>query len=484
MADKVKTRFAPSPTGYLHVGGARTALFSWLYARHCGGTFLLRIEDTDRARHVEGADLRIVEDLRWLGIDWDEGFGVGGDNGPYVQSQRLDIYAAQVQRLIAAGKAYYAFETEQELEAHRAAAAAAKGAFHYPRPDNPCTDPDYAAAQRKAGKSVVVRFANPGRDVTIQDVVFGATTVPAGEQDDFVIFKDDGYPTYHLANTVDDGLMGVTFIMRGQEFLAQSWRQTLLREALGFAEPQYAHLPLIMDMAGQKLSKRDGAVAVDAFRAEGYLSEALINFLVLLGWSAGGDREKFTLPELIAEFTPERLSKTNGKFNRQKLMAFNTEAIAAATPARLLAGFQDYLRMNPTAIPVGDEKLLARLIAASAGFRTFADIVGKCGALYEGDDEYAFDPKSVEKVLVKGDGYSVLAKLRPLLAEAEWTEAALTAVVDGFATAQGLGLGKVAQPIRVAVTGKSVSPAIHETLLLLGKDKTLARIDRCLSQRS
>ncbi len=482
MPSTVKTRFAPSPTGHLHVGGVRTALYSFLAARRNGGTFLLRIEDTDRERHVASAPDQIVEDLRWLGLEWDEGFAKGGANGPYVQSERLEVYRTYIDKLLAEGKAYYAFDTSAELDAMREQAIVQKRSFHYPRPASPVTDKAAAENARAVGKPVVVRFMIPGHDVTIYDHVFGNTTIAAGEQDDFIILKDDGFPTYHLANVIDDGLMGVTLVMRGQEFLGQSWRQSLLREAMGFAEVEYAHLPLIMDMAGQKLSKRDGAVAVDAFRSEGYLPEVLLNFLALLGWSPGGDREKFTLAELIQEFSVERLSKTNAKFDRQKLLAFNTEAMASASEDRLLAGLKDYLAINATAIPTNDDALLRRIIRANHGLRTFADIPHKCGVLFVGDNDYAYDAKSVEKVLVKG-GFDVLAELRPMLAACEWSEPALTAVIDGYCQAKTLGMGKVAQPIRVAVTGSTISPAIYDTLLILGKAKTLARIDRCLKQR-
>ena len=388
MTQPLKTRFAPSPTGHLHVGGARTALFNYLYARRNGGCFLLRIEDTDRARHVEDAVPMIVADLRWLGIEWDEGIEVGGPAGDYRQSLRLDIYRAHVEQLLKAGKAYYAFETEEELEATRTAAEAAKQTYRYRRPSPLPTaaDADRARAQ---GRSVVVRFLCPQRDVTIHDDAFGEVTMPAGEMDDFVLLKADGYPTYHAANVIDDALMGITYIMRGQEFLGQTWRHVLLREAWGFAEPGYCHLPLIMDMKGRKLSKRDGDVDVFSFRRGGYLPEALVNFIALLGWWPPGDRERLSLTEMIELFGHDRIGKSNAKFDRDKLLAFNTAAMAAATPDRLLAAFKDYLAANdPCPFPTGDDALLGRILAASAGMRTFADVTTKCGVLFTADDAY------------------------------------------------------------------------------------------------
>jgi len=370
MAEHVKTRFAPSPTGHLHVGGARTALFNWLYARGRGGSFLLRIEDTDRARHVETAVEKIVEDLRWLGIDWDEGYGVGGPNEPYEQSRRLEIYRPYVDRLLRSGQAYYAFDTPEELDQERQRAAAEKRWARYSRPASTPTDPAEAEAARAAGRPVVVRFKTPGHEVTVHDQVFGEVRIAPAEQEDFIILKDDGFPTFHLANVVDDGLMGVTVVMRGQEFLGQTWRQKLLREALGFPEPAYAHLPLILEMSGRKLSKRSGDADLHAFRAAGYLPEALMNFIALLGWSPGGGRERLTREELISSFSPERIGKANAKFDRKKLLAFNTEAAAAASEHRLVAGLKDYLSLNDTPIPAADEAVLSRLVRATTPLST------------------------------------------------------------------------------------------------------------------
>ncbi|MBI5722799.1 MAG: glutamate--tRNA ligase [Planctomycetes bacterium] len=478
----VKTRFAPSPTGSLHVGGARTALFNYALARKTGGKFMLRIEDTDRQRHQEDAVGKIVEDLRWLGLEWDEGIEVGGPAGPYRQSERLEIYRQYAEKLLAAGKAYYAFESAEELDAMRKQAEDRKENFRYRRPD-PLPTPADAQKAREAGRPVVVRLKIAGQDITIRDDAFGEVTVPAGEQDDFIILKDDGYPTYHLANVVDDALMGITYIMRGQEFLGQTWRHVLLRKALDFPEPGYCHLPLIMDMQGKKLSKRDGDVEVDSFRRHGYLPEAMVNFIALLGWGPGGDIEKFSLKELVELFSVERIGKTNAKFDRNKLLAFNTDAAAAAGPDRLLAGFKDFLSHNDTPIPRDNDDLLRKLIETNKGYRTFQDIVSKSGVLFGLDDAFEYDPKAVEKVMKKGDnaGFKALAEIRPVLAGmTDWTGPAIDKAIEDFCSQKGLNMGKVAQPIRLAVTGGTISPAIHDTLVFLGRDKTLARIDRCL----
>ncbi len=484
--EKLKTRFAPSPTGHLHIGGARTALFNFLLARQTGGTFLVRIEDTDRARHDESAVAKIVEDLRWLGLAWDEGIEVGGPNGPYRQSERLELYESHVQRLVDEGKAYYAFETAEELAAKRALAAAEKRGFRYERP---ATFPsaDAAARARASGRPVVVRFCAPAGDVTIHDEAFGDVTVPAGEMEDFIIRKGDGYPTFYLANVVDDAAMGVNLVCRGQEFLGQTWRQSVLRRALGLPEPKFCHLPLIMDMRGRKLSKRDGDVDVQSFRKAGYLPEALVNLIALLGWRPAGDIERMTLAEMIDSFSFDRIGKANAKFDRDKLLAFNTDAAAGADPDRLLAGFRDYLSLNDTAIPVGDDGLLRRLLEITRGFRTFADIPAKCGVLFGPDDAFDYDAKVVRKVLEKNDGagYAVLTDLRDKLGAFDFAAGAegIEKFLADYCQTADLGLGKVAQPLRVAVTGTAISPAIGETLAILGRDKTLARINRCLAAR-
>ena len=483
---KLKTRFAPSPTGHLHIGGARTALFNFLLARQADGTFIVRIEDTDRARHDESAVAKIVEDLRWLGLQWDEGIEVGGPNGPYRQSERLDLYETYIQRLLDEGKAYYAFETAEELDAQRAVAAAEKRGYRYERPAMLPSAED-AAKARAAGRPVIVRFRVPGADVTIHDEAFGDVTVPAGEMEDFVICKDDGYPTFYLANVVDDATMGVTLICRGQEFLGQTWRQSVLRQALGVSEPKFCHLPLIMGMQGRKLSKRDGDVDVHSFRKAGYLPEALVNFIALLGWRPAGDIERMTLREMIDQFSIDRIGKANAKFDRDKLLAFNTDAAASAAPDRLLAGFRDYLSLNDTPIPADDDGMLRRLLEITKGFRTFADISAKCGVLFGPDDGFVYDEQAVKKVLEKGDGagYGVLADLRDKLAGFDWSAVAegLDKFLTDYCQAANLALGKVAQPLRVAVTGTAISPPIGQTLDILGRERTLARINRCLAAR-
>ncbi len=480
----LRVRFAPSPTGYLHVGGARTALFNYLLARKSGGTFILRIEDTDTARNVAGAEQKIMDDLRWLGLQWDEGIGVGGPNGPYFQTQRLDLYNSVVDKLLSAGQSYYAFETADELDAMRKEAEARKQAFKYQRPSRFPDESDVAKAKAE-GRPVVVRFKMPAEDVTVHDEVMGDVTVAAAELDDFVIRKADGMPVYHLANVVDDAAMGVNLVMRGQEFLGQTPRHIALQRTLGYATPRYAHLPLIMDMKGRKLSKRDGDVEVHSFRAAGYLPEALVNFLALLGWSPGGDREKMTLDEMVQLFSLDRVGRTNAKFDREKLLAFNTDAAAGMEPEQLLSRFEDYLSLSDS--PIGKANLSAdekrEVLRINKGFRTFPDIDQKSGFLYIADEAVQYDEAAVKKVLEKG-GFDMLATLLPILESHEpWTAESLEALLKQVCESQNTGMGKVAQPIRVAVSGGTISPAIYDTLTLLGKPRTLNRIRRALTLR-
>ena len=563
MQEKIVTRFAPSPTGYLHVGGARTALFNWLWARRTGGTFILRIEDTDQKRNTPTAARQVMDDLRWLGIEWDEGPEAGGDNGPYLQSQRRDIYDKYIKELLDKKKAYYCFETTEELDALRKQAEAQKRGFVYPRPaEFPSTED--AEKTRAQGRPVTVRFVVPNESVSVQDIVRGVITFAAGEIGDFIIQKSDGFPTYNFACVVDDRLMNVTHIIRGQEHLNNTPGQQALWQAL-FPDtplPKYAHMSVTVSDTGGKLSKRErpralrtaikhalsaaegtkqdpalargqappakagvdldglaeaggiareqldsfingdttpdmpivGAMAqylgvalpeiniVDFFES-GYLPEAMVNFLALLGWNPGDNREIMVLDELIEAFDLTRLAKANSLFDRQKLLAFNTEHARLVPGETLLRHFKSYLEEVESPVASAGDQLLSRIVKLCEGARTLADIERKCRFLFLDNDEIKYDDKAVKKVLLKNDGLGVLAIVRDKLAVMnELTEQAIENMLRSLAEEKQVGLGKVAQPLRVAICGTTISLPIFDSVEMLGKENALARIANTLRE--
>ncbi len=538
----VVTRFAPSPTGYLHVGGARTALFNWLFARRMGGKFILRIEDTDVKRNTPTAVRQVINDLRWLGIDWDEGPEVGGPNKPYLQSQRKEIYGKYVKQLIDRKKAYYCFDTPEELQAMRDSAVAQKKNFTYPRPDN---FPDIKDVEktRSRGRPATVRFATPQDEpLVVTDAVRGEVRFAAGEIGDFIIQKSDGFPTYNFACVVDDYLMKITHIIRGQEHLMNTPAQQELWKAL-FPQmplPVYAHMSVTISDTGGKLSKRERAnalrkalkdagdidldklaeagnvsvekvkdflegkttpdmPAVDAmakylgvalpeinivdFFKSGYLPETMVNFLALLGFNPGDKREIMQPDELIACFDISRLTKANSLFDRKKLLAFNTEHIHHADDEKLLRHFKDYLKAVESSVIAADDRLLTKIIKACKGARTLADIERKSRFLFLANDQVKYDDKAVEKVLLKNDGLAILRTVRDKLAAMEqFTKEAIEDMLRSLAEERQLGLGKVAQPLRVAICGTTISPPIFDSVEMLGRDNTLTRIDTVIKK--
>ncbi len=535
----IVTRFAPSPTGYLHVGGARTALFNWLYARRLGGKFILRIEDTDLKRNTPTAMQQVIADLRWLGIDWDEGPEVGGANGPYLQSERRDFYDKYIRQLLDEHKAYFCFDTPEELTAMRDAAAAEKKGFVYPRPAVFPTDED-AEKARGRGRPVTVRFAvDQDTAIVVEDVVRGSVRFGPGEVGDFIIQKSDGFPTYHFAVVVDDELMGVTHVIRGQEHLMNTPGHQALQKALGFRVPVYAHMSVTVSDTGGKLSKRErpktlrkaikaaedidteklaeaGGISmeefdrfvtgkgmpdmpsidamakslgvflpeinvVDFFRG-GYLRRTMVNFLALLGWNPGDDREVMEIDELIEAFDISRMAKANSLFDRKKLLAFNTDHIQRAGVEELKGCFRDYLREIGSPVNHADNALLGRLIEVNKGARTLADIERKSRFLFVENDAVEYDDKAVGKVLLKHDGLAVLGLVRDRLAGLEEiTPESIENVLRSLAEEKQVGLGKVAQPLRVAICGTTVSPPIFDSVELLGMDNTLKRVDMALA---
>lgn len=548
-APGVFTRFAPSPTGHLHVGGARTALFCWAFARGRQGSFLLRVEDTDQKRSSEAAVAGILEDLAWLGIAWDEGpqhAGLGGDPrgvGPFFQADRVDVYNAALAGLLEQGRAYPAFETAEELEAKRKAAQDANQTYRYDRAALEIPHEE-RMSRMLAGEPHVVRFKAPDHDVVVADSVLGEVRFAAGELDDFVIRKADGFPTYHFAVVVDDEAMGVTHVLRGQEHLQNTPRHVALQQALGYRTPVYAHLPLIFNPDNSKMSKRDKDKAVrsfckeqkitsppagtidaasfaawmddkrsqlatddlraladaigfappeidvEDFRRSGYLPHVLCNYLALLGWNPGEknedgtDLERFSMEDLAGKFDLHRIGKSASKFDREKLLAFNADEIQnRMTDTQFAHAWREWLERydRKTLDALGDRFGMAAA-AARQRTRVLREAAGVVAFALR--DEVEFDDKAVQKVLLKndGEGLAALRALAPVLDGVRPFEAnAIEAAIKDWCEQRGQGMGKAAQPLRVAVTGGTVSPGLGQTLELVGRQGVLARIERCVS---
>ncbi len=465
----VRVRVAPSPTGHLHVGTARAALFNWLYASHHGGTFILRIDDTDRERSTTAFEEDILDSLRWLGLDWGEGVGVGGPHGEYRQSSRYDRYQQAAADLVDAGAAYYDNRLPDELEALRRRAEEERlHPGHYVRrPENP-------------GTEGAIRLSVPqDRPVVFEDLVRGEISFEARDIDDFVILRSDGTPTYHLASTVDDVDYDITHVARGEDLLPSTPKHILLTRALGAEVPEYAHLPLLFGTDGKKLSKRHGAISLSTYRDDGYLADAVFNYLSLLGWSIDGDRTVFTRDEAIAAFDLIGVSRNPAVFDPDKLAWMNGEYIRALDPGE----FRTLARPHVEAA-VGrllDEEESARFDAVADLVQERTRLLPEAGQqvvfLFEDFDEY--DRAAWDKVMAKDGVPGILKTASEYLASLDtWSAAAIEAVLRGMLEEMGLGAAKGLQPLRVAVTGSSVSPPLFESMAALGKEKTLERLAR------
>ena len=476
----VRVRFAPSPTGKLHVGGARTAIYNWAFARANGGTFILRIDDTDPTRSTDENTQIILRAMRWLGLDWDEGPEVGGDFGPYWQTECLPIYREAAERLVAEGKAYYCFCTPEKLEADRKAAQERKDSFQgYQRT---CRDIDPAEAQARvdAGEPYTIRIKVPldRGDVIVHDAVHGDVVFNAKELDDFIIFRSDGTPTYNFATVVDDARMGITH--------SNTPRQIMVYEALGAPTPTFAHISMILGTDGKKLSKRHGATSVEEYRDAGYLSDAFVNYLSLLGWSPDGDSTVIPRERLAREFSLDHVSKNPAIMDPKKLDFINGEYLHAMSDQQ----FADEVLIPELHAhdlePVGEclhDAAWYDLLAAALKPRTTlsGDVVAQAAFLYADDDDLEYDEKAVAKWLGKAGAREALdaaGEALAALSEDDFTPEAIEAVLDPLPERLGMGKGKVFQPIRVAVVGGAASPGIGETLALCGRSHVLARIER------
>jgi glutamyl-tRNA synthetase len=460
-----RTRFAPSPSGYLHIGGARTALFNYLYARRHGGTFILRIEDTDRERSTDASIAAILESLEWLRITWDE--------GPIFQSRRTATYVAEAERLLASGKAYPCYCSAEELDAKRQAALASGRKPGY---DGTCRD---LPASVGADRPHTVRFRSPkDGETVIDDIVKGRVVVQNAELDDLIILRTDGTPTYNFCVVVDDIEMRITHVLRGDDHLANTPRQILMYQALGAPLPAFGHVPLILGPDKARLSKRHGAMAVTAYRDMGLLPDAVCNYLVRLGWSYG-DQEIFSREELIALFNLESIGKSAGVFDIEKMLWVNSQYLRALTPAELAAAARPFIAQAGLQVP-GDDAWLAKALATlQERSKTLVELVDQ--ARFYLIDAPALDPAAAAKFLKPQIAAALRALREALGALDEWTVASLERTFHAVIAQHDLKLGKLAQPVRVAVTGTTASPGIFEVLDILGRERTLTRLDRALA---
>jgi glutamyl-tRNA synthetase len=480
---EVRVRFAPSPTGELHVGNIRTALFDWAYARHTGGKFVFRIEDTDTERVTDEYIQAAIGTLRWLGLDWDEGPEVGGPNGPYLQSQRLDIYAKYAQQFLETGFAYHCYCSAEELEAVREAQRAAYVAPGY---NGHCRNltPEQVAVYVAEGRKPVVRMLMPEGSTTFTDLIRGEVSFDHNFVPDFVLVRNDGSPLYTLAVAVDDVLMKITHVLRGEDLLSSTPRQIRVYQAMGVAPedyPLFAHLPFVMGQDNAKLSKRNGEVSIAWYREAGYLPEAICNYLALLGWSPGEDREDVTMEELVELFTVERVHSSPARFDMKKLEAINGDKIRALTPeaflgwahpflvsAGVITGTDSEIELVKKALPIIQERIT-----------TLAEIPPMLKFLFT--EEFSVDADSVSKISDEQSKKVLQTSLDRLVGLSEWSHATIEAVLRA-ALIEELGLKpRIAfGAVRIAVTGSHISPPLFESMELLGQAKSLDRIKAAL----
>ncbi len=483
-----RLRFAPSPTGYLHVGGARTALFNWLYVRRHGGTFILRIEDTDTERSSADMVTGILDSLTWLGLDWDEGPGVGGPHAPYFQTQRLDRHRAAADMLVSSGQAYYCYCRPDELKAKREAAEAAGGGWVYDRACRALSASEIAARE-SAATPRAVRFLVPDGTTTFEDLVHGRISVAHENIEDFVVLRSDGNPTYHLSVVADDVDMKISHVVRGDDHISNTPKQILLYRAMRAPVPAFAHVPLILGPDKKRLSKRHGATAVGEYEKQGYLPEAFVNFLALLGWSPGkGNEEVFSKDELVARFALEGISGGNAVFNPEKLDWFNQQHIARLSSAEILARVgrgEGPISLTEVSPPPDVEsrpgvRWIDRVVdLVKPRLKKLSDVPGQVAPFVEMRVER--DPAAMAKHVSGDEIGGHLVAWRDVLASVSPFDApTLEAALRGLAEGRAVKAGPLIHATRVAVTGQAVSPGLFEVLELLGRARVLARIDDVL----
>lgn len=460
--EQVKTRFAPSPTGYLHVGGARTALFSWLYAKHCKGTFVLRIEDTDLERSTQPAIHAIIESMEWLNLGWDE--------GPYYQTKRFDRYKEVIDQLLKEGKAYKCYCSKERLEEVRNEQMA-KGLK--PRYDGHCRDEQ---CEHSADEPYVVRFKNPQTGVVaFDDMVKGHIEFQNSELDDFIIQRSDGSPTYNFCVVVDDYDMGITHVIRGDDHVNNTPRQINLYHALNAKVPTFGHVAMILGDDGNKLSKRHGAVSVMQYREDGYLPEALLNYLVRLGWSHG-DQEIFSIDEMIELFTPEQINKSASSFNTKKLEWLNAQYMKSLPRAQVAAELKwQFARLGIDTDKVEGPNLELVVKNYCERTHTLKEMAEKTRCYFE--EIKSYDEAGVKKWIKEGSVEILKDSLEVLKTLESWDAATIDKALEGVAQKHEVGMGKVGQPLRLAMTGTPTSPGIGDTMELVGRERTYKRIE-------
>ncbi|MCL6582005.1 MAG: glutamate--tRNA ligase [bacterium] len=473
--DNICVRFAPSPTGFLHVGGARTALYNWLFARKQRGTFILRIEDTDVERSEERFWRKILEDLEWLGLNWDK--------GPFFQHERREIYVQKAQELVQKQKAYYCFCSPQELERQREEAARKDIPFRY---DGRCLKiPAQEALERiQAGKPAAIRFRVPEAGKTeFHDLIHGKVSFDNRQLDDFIILRSNGLPTYNLAAVVDDMMMNITHIIRGDDHISNTPKQILLYQALGFPCPQFAHIPMIMGPDNTRLSKRHGAVAVGQYREAGYLPEALVNYLALLGWSYDGQQTIFSIPELIEKFDLKKVSKKAAIFDPVKLDWMNGKYIRQIDEQRYISLALAFLHkaglVNEAVVQQPPAAVIKILLSVRDKFKKFSELPALVDFFFV--DSITLTEEARSQIMASQDNLSLLKELYERLLNIEvFDEVSLEALFQDLIREKGIKMASLAQPVRAAVTGRSASPGVFLTMSLLGRERVLTRLANCL----
>jgi glutamyl-tRNA synthetase len=474
-----RVRFAPSPTGFLHVGGLRTALYNYLLAKKQNGTFILRIEDTDRNRFIPGAVENLIRTLRWAGLTYDEGPEVGGDKGPYVQSERTELYRQAALKLVSERNAYYDFTGSEEEDAHEDSASETEPPQHAVTRRAHSLSTEEVQKKLAAGEPAAIRMKVPeGRTIAFDDVIRGHVEFSSDLVNDQVLLKSDGYPTYHLANVVDDHQMGVTHVIRGEEWLSSTPKHVLLYEYFGWTPPVFAHLPLLLNPDRTKLSKRQGDVAVEDYQRKGYLPEALVNFIALLGWNPGDEREIFSLEELGREFTLDRVGKSGAVFNLEKLNSVNKQYMRAKADADLVPLVRPFLQAGG----VGDvaDAYLEKVIRLTKERVTTLCDFAEVGDFFFADPQ-RYDEEARKKNW-KAESPRYLAEaIEGIKTLAGFSGSEIEALVRATAERLGVGPGKLIHPLRLAITGKATGPGLFELMEVLGKDACARRIERALT---